>query len=226
VRRLPGGLTNEAWLLDTEAGQAVLRLNSPYREWFGVDRYREATVLAAVSRLGLAPDVWFNDPAGGFLVTEYIDGRTWTAADFRESGQQRKLLTLLAKLQSIGVDLPRFDYLAHLDHYRGQLDHLGIPLPPELADLWRQWRPAIADFQAGDWQPVLCHHDLTPDNILERSGYLYLIDWEYSGLGHAAMDFRALGPDLIRSEAPVVGVLCRLMDGFWFLLREATARTD
>jgi len=40
------------------------------------------------------------------------------------------------------------------------------------------------------WTPVLCHHDLIPENILETDDGLVLLDWEYASLGHPDFDQR------------------------------------
>ena len=43
-----------------------------------------------------------------------------------------------------------------------------------------------------DWIPVLCHHDLIPENIIQGPKGLFFIDWEYASLGHPQFDYQRL----------------------------------
>ncbi len=217
---LPGGKTNESWLIDTSAGRGVIRLNSPHQDVLGIDRYREAVILRAVAAAGLAPVPWFNDFATGFMVTEYLEGRRWQAADLRRVECQRRIRDLIAAFQHLDVGLPRFDYLGQLDHYWSFLQLHGARVPAEVESTWLQWRPLIARLQGQPWHAVLCHHDLTPENLIECGDRLYLLDWEYAGMGHPAMDSCRLDPGISVSPDPVVATICQLMDSLWFLVSE------
>jgi len=192
VKEMPGGKTNHSWRLETDCGPAVLRLNCRHDHLLGIDRQREHRILLAVVAAGIAPELWYNDPAAGFMVCGYIEGRVWCQTDFDNPSSQQRLLALVDRYSSLSVSLPAFDYLAHLDHYHQQLEESGIALPTELRDKLQRWREPIAAWQRDSWQPRLTHHDLTPANIIENDSGISIIDWEYAALGCADLDRQAL----------------------------------
>src|SRR5262249_36398443 len=38
------------------------------------------------------------------------------------------------------------------------------------------------------FRPVLCHNDLMPANLIDDDPRLWLVDWEYAGVGHPLFD--------------------------------------
>ena len=53
---------------------------------------------------------------------------------------------------------------------------------------WMDFYKRLNNWQAKQTNQVLCHHDLTPENILETKQGIKIIDWEYSGRGHREFD--------------------------------------
>ena len=44
----------------------------------------------------------------------------------------------------------------------------------------------------GPFRPVLCHNDLLPANMIMSAGRLWLVDWEYAGMGHPLFDLASV----------------------------------
>ncbi|MFO0952449.1 MAG: phosphotransferase [Isosphaeraceae bacterium] len=40
--------------------------------------------------------------------------------------------------------------------------------------------------------PVLCHNDLLPSNVLDDGERVWLVDWEYAGIGHPLFDLAGI----------------------------------
>ena len=38
------------------------------------------------------------------------------------------------------------------------------------------------------FRPVLCHNDVLPANLIDDGRRLWLVDWEYAGIGHPLFD--------------------------------------
>lgn len=215
VRRLGGGLTNRSWRVDTDCGQAAVRVNCAYGAALGVDRQREATILDAMTGTGLAPPVWYRDET--VLVSGWIEGRLWSAADFADPAQCRRLVALVEIYSAVELALPGFDYLAHLDHYRRLLLQWGVSLPSALEQWLATLRPVIADWQSS-FVPALTHHDLTPGNVIEDgTGRLWIIDWEYAALGCPLLDLVGLRPG---HGGDLLAALSKLMAEYWQLVKD------
>ena len=218
AKQIAGGKTNHSWLLETDCGPAVLRLNCADGDKLGIDRQREHTILLAVVAAGIAPPLWYNDPAAGFMVSGYIDGRVWCEEDFERPSSRQKLSALVDRYASLPVQLRAFDYLAHLDHYHHQLQSSGHTIPAELVTALQRWRNPIAAWQQNCWKPQLTHHDLTPANIIENDSGIAIIDWEYAAMGCTELDHLAVAGN--SKHSPVVSALLQLMNDYWLLVRQ------
>src|SRR5512143_1187438 len=91
VTRIEGGLSNRAWRLDANGECWFVRLGHPQAARLGVDRRSECVMLRTVAAAGLAPAVHVCEPAEGLLVTRFIAGRTWSAADARSPDNLRRV---------------------------------------------------------------------------------------------------------------------------------------
>jgi thiamine kinase len=199
VASLTRGTTNQNYLIAIGGERLVLRINDPHSNALGIDREREAVILNAVSDSGLAPKVIFCDPGRGLLVTEYIAGRHWRPEDLTERRRVEQLCGLLQTVHNLKIDLPSFDYVAHIDQYWHQMLMIGR-VTDEAAIEYQSMRSAAATLQSAGNGPRLCHHDPLPANIMESAGRLFLLDWEYAGFGNPLFDFAALAVDWGISE--------------------------
>ena len=183
---LPGGKTNQSYLLQSGSRKMVLRLNAPNSEALGINRQHEAIILQAVSEAGIAPAIYHCDPAQGFLVSEYIEGER---PDYQSPETLPRLQALFDQVHSLRPSLPAFNYVQHAERYWQRLEQLGGGehcLPDKSRLL-----PLLETLQAASGQG-LCHHDPVAGNIIEREGRLYLLDWEYAGLGAPDFDRAAI----------------------------------
>lgn len=70
--------------------------------------------------------------------------------------------------------------------YARTATRLGAELPDDLASMLehvRRLSRSIAPFR-----PVLCHNDLLPANLIDDGRRIWLVDWEYAGVGHPLFD--------------------------------------
>ncbi|WP_019605486.1 phosphotransferase [Teredinibacter turnerae] len=191
VCELTTGRTNRNYVLQCGREQYRLRLNATNADALGINREYERAILDALKPLACTPPILYFNRQSGFALLPYLEGRGWTAADMRDGRQVERLLQLLARIQSQQVRVPVRDYYQYLENYLQQLKRAGQPLTAvELAALEEfrsQWRRALPL-----WEPVLSHHDLIPDNILETEKGLVILDWEYAALGHPQIDQRCI----------------------------------
>lgn len=189
-----GGLTNRSYVLHINDRQYRLRLNTPLASSLGIDRAREVKIVDAVQALGLSPAHLFSGDDYRYSLFEYIPGRTWSAADFRNPIQRARLEKLIERFQSVSLDIAPRDYLAYLDDYWQQIHEHNV-LNHSDTERYLEFRVQL-ELRTKTWPRfVLSHHDLIPENIIENEDGLHIIDWEYASLGHPKLDQR--GIDLI-----------------------------
>lgn len=184
IRRLPGGLTNQHYLLKANGLRVVMRINNPNATRLGIDRQREQKILEAINGKPFAPAIFYCEPSQGVLVSEYVEGRQWQPDTLDDPVKIDKLLALISQIHTVIKGIPRFDYSAHVRSYWQRLRESERPFPMSAQRLFRRIDAQLPAFQAAINHPVLCHHDLTPANIIENiNGQLIVLDWEYAGAG-------------------------------------------
>lgn len=188
------------------AGQlAVLRQDEPGAARLGLNRAAEPDVLTAAAAAGLGPACLRADPAQGLLLTEWLPGQAWTAADLQNPANLRRAAGLLRRLHATPLAGPVVDLAAAIDRYAAAAGRSGAPLADQArADLAQALAAPVAPV-APEGAPTLCfcHNDATPGNfIVSAAGAVRLIDWEYAGLCHPGFDLAglAVGAGLNRGQ--------------------------
>jgi thiamine kinase-like enzyme len=179
VEPLGGGITNRNFKVSVGGEAFVLRIGGKDTELLGIDRAAEHAASRAAAELGLAPEVLAFVEPEGYLVTRYVDGEVGRV-DVERVG------AALARLHR-GPALPsRFDCFRVVEVYRATALERGAAVPrayepaKELADRIERRRAGVA--------PCPCHNDLLNANFIDGGGRLWIVDWEYAGMGDPFFD--------------------------------------
>lgn len=242
IALLPGGTVNTSFRIDTRAGQFVLRLNAAAGGFLGANHEREAQLQRAAAAAGVAPQLLYADSAHGFLITKFIDGRTWDAADFARPERLRSLGARLRALHGIAAPMiVPFDLGAIL---RAHCAHLAAAAPAErtlFASLLQQSEATLALCTSGRRKATIVHNDLHHSNLIEAER-LYFIDWEYAAVAdpifdlacvlayyphaqphaQALLDAAGLAEDASEATLAAASSLFVLLSFLWYRLRRLT----
>ena len=213
VEELKGGRTNRSFLVEAGDFQAVVRVNAINGRNLGIDRRREAEILSRLEGIGCVPKIFFISDQ--VLVSEYISGRCWETADLKKPDQLKKLSNLLDDIQEISLseNIIQRNYVAYCLHY---IQQLSVVMRRSESEFIEQLNEAAKAIDDAHWQPVINHHDLVPENIIESEQGVFLLDWEYAAYGHPAIDFVRLYGDDISSPvhgSPLITKLITLQQG-------------
>ena len=225
VSTMDKGLTNKSYLLAAEDELLTLRINAQNSEQLGINRSLERLILNALRDTRLTPELLFYAEHDGFIVSRFIGGRVWTHADICHAKQREKLKGALQNIQQVRIDHPRFDYYQHLKHYRNELSVRNIVLNASDQTALNEFEPELLAFAGGDWQPILCHHDLVAENIIETTNGLAILDWEYAAMGHPHFDERYIDTQALRDrrqllEGDTLDKLIFWLEHLWYLLQD------
>jgi thiamine kinase-like enzyme len=186
IAPLPGGLSNASFLVADAAGRHVVRFGRDF-PFHHVFRDRELMVARAAHVCGLAPRVEFAEL--GVMVSEFIEARTWSAADVcahpeRVAGLVREFHTKMpAEISGPGFMFWVFhvirDYARTLRLGKSRL----VPWLAGFLDLAAEMEAAQTPLPV-----VFGHNDLLPANFLDDGKRLWLIDFEYAGFSTAMFD--------------------------------------
>ncbi len=183
---LEGGITNRNYRIRFGQRDCVLRLPGRETELLGISREAERLASERAARLGIAPAV----VAGGedYMVTEYLDAAPIDGGRLRAA--PASAARALRAFHDSGLRLPtRFWVPDLLERYAEIVHERGASLPQSYREARAMARRIAAALPLDE--PVACHDDLLPGNILARRGEpdrAVLVDWEYAGMGHRMFD--------------------------------------
>jgi thiamine kinase-like enzyme len=201
---IAGSLSNFAWHVAVPGQDRFVRYARAGNERLGADLHAEGEILRVVADAGLAPPVVRCDPSARLLVTQWIAS---AAEEPSAEGRDRMI-------RSVAATLRRLHGLAPPPRVRAvdfavQARQLEAALPaqftqPALAECAAQVLSKLGPGRA----PALCHHDIHAQNLVtDPAGRLWLVDWEYAGLGDPVFDLASCASQLELSAASTV-LLC------------------
>ena len=186
-----GGLTNNSYLIkDPVLNLAlVIRLQTLDTGLLGLDWQRESLVLQSVSQTNLTPQIYHHDSQA--LVTRFVKGRLLSASD-RTPNNLSQLASAFRTIHD--TPCPQVTQMVLTDECHRYFANISQPrLKKDLTGLHAQITARIhtglnALQSLGLSDPCLCHHDLTPENLLLTSNGIQILDWEYARQGNAVYD--------------------------------------
>jgi thiamine kinase-like enzyme len=140
----------------------------------------------------------------GLLVTDFIDGEPLTAELIVTSERLNAVARLLRTLHQAapGPDLASFDPVGVCRRY------LEILAPSSLDESGRKLIETLLDAAPPLAPGALIHADPVPENfIADRSGRIWLVDWEYAGIGDPATDLAMLAMNCDLSDPAVAALV-------------------
>ena len=191
IEPLAGGITNQNFLVEDETGRYVARICKEL-PLLGIDRRNEAACQETASRLGIAPALIHREE--GLLVSRYVAGQTLTSASLHDLAMIRDVGRTLRRLHD-GRDVVTglvlyFCPFQTIRTYAQTAVALKARLPDDAHNLLDDAR--LLANRIGPFRPVLCHNDLLPANMIASAGRLWLVDWEYAGMGHPMFDLASV----------------------------------
>ncbi len=179
IEPLGGGITNRNFKVEAGGREFVLRIGGTDTELLGIDRTAEHAASRVAAELGLGPEVVAFIEPEGYLVTRFVDGEVGKV-DVERVGAALRLL-------HGGPALPgRFNSFRVVETYRITARDHGVAVPSaydtakELADRIERRR------SGAPLRP--CHNDLLNANFIDDGVRLWLVDWEYAGMGDPFFD--------------------------------------
>jgi len=186
-KALAGGLTNRNYLVRDGGQQFVARLCDD-RQFLGIDRRNERLCQIAAGEAGVAPEVTHFEQ--GILVSRFLDARTLADDDLQELDLLQRLAQIIRQIHSasdrLTGELLFFCPFQTVRTYTQTARDHGAVLPPDIDQLVEDSRKL--SHQMSPFRPTLCHNDLLAANIMDDGDRLWIVDWEYGGIGNPLFD--------------------------------------
>ena len=186
---LEGGITNRNFRARLGGTHYVIRVPGKDTSLLGIDRNAERTANQRAARAGVAPPVAaaLDDPE--CIVTAFIDGRGLEPEELRKPEMLFEVARSLRAVHDSGQRLnTSFDSFAIVEDYAAIARERGAQLPDEYDDALARAREIRAALSGPEHDPVPCHNDLLAGNFLHDGKQLWIVDWEYAGMGDRYFD--------------------------------------
>ena len=176
---LGGGITNHNFRIGVGDETFVLRIGGEDTQLLGIDRESEHAASLVAAELGLGPEVVaFLEPEG-YLVTRFVVGEVGRV----DVGQVGPALRRL----HAGPAIPsRFDSFRVVETYRAIAEERGVAIPSLYG--WASENARRIEEHRRDAPIVPCHNDLLNANFIGDGSRLWIVDWEYAGMGDPFFD--------------------------------------
>ena len=185
---LGGGITNHNYIVTVENKKYVVRIPGEKTDIF-IDRENELECSIEAGKTGVAPKVIYRLKPENVTVIQFIDGKTLSINDIVNDNERIvrivKAIKIIHKKANFRSIFNPFDtirkYMKYVEKYRA-------PLPDDI-----QWMMDISnkieDAVNRDKPPlVACHNDYLAENFIDDGKRIWIIDWEYGGLGDPYFD--------------------------------------
>jgi thiamine kinase-like enzyme len=204
-RPLEGGITNRNYLVTLGGNRYVIRVPGKDTSLLGIDRSAEREANENAAAIGVAPRVvaQLDDPP--CLVTEFVDCREMTPEDLREPETMKGVIGSLRSVHDTGTDLPTsFNSFRVVEEYRETAAGRGGEIPKAYDEAHERAGQIEAGLSGPEHEPVPCHNDLLAGNFLQGTDQIWIVDWEYAGMGDRYFDLAnfAINNELSPSQHP------------------------
>jgi thiamine kinase-like enzyme len=234
IEPLGGGITNRNFKVVAGGETYVLRIGGEDTDQLGIDRDVEHDASLAAAELGIGPEVVAYVEPEGYLVTRYVEGEVGRA----ELGEVAPLLRRFHQGRPIAG---RFDSFRVVEDYADLARRYGVAIPAAYAAA-KETADRIAA-RRGRVELRPCHDDLLAANFIHDGERVWIVDWEYAGMGDPAFDLanyavnNGLDEDGDRALLEAYGggdydvhVLFRFMSDFreamWGVVQQALSNLD
>jgi thiamine kinase-like enzyme len=181
VSPLPGGLTNENFLVRTGGERYVVRIPGPSTELLAVDRANERHNAGAAATTGVSPRIVEYLEDLSVMVLEYIDGETMSGERLREPEMPARIAASLRRLHAGPRFLQDFDMFRITERYLEVVVDRDVPIPEGFRDRMDTVARVERALAVNALPTVPCHNDLLAENYVDDGRQLWIIDFEYSG---------------------------------------------
>jgi thiamine kinase-like enzyme len=192
---LHGGLSNANYLVDADGIEYVVRIGCENWKLLGIDRGREEAAERRAVAADISPEVVALFQPEGYSVTRFLrDAHALPMERFTSLEMIPRLVGVLKDVHALDPIDGTFDPFDDIQRWVDLLETRGTPRPTRLGPLLERVEATERDRQPlANTDMVLCHNDPYHLNFLDDGTRLWLIDWEYAGMGDRMYDLAGVG---------------------------------
>ena len=182
------GITNRNFKVDIDGETFVVRLSGKDTDLLGIDREAENEAVSAAARAGVGPAVFAYLPDLGALITRFVQGGHIAEEDLQREDVLSAVVRSVKAIHSCPPIPSSFPVFRIVEDYRAIAAERGVAAPAAFDEVHAK----AGDIEAAlAKQPLAdrpCHNDLLNANFLLDGDHVWIVDYEYGGMGDLFFD--------------------------------------
>ncbi len=188
VEPLEGGITNRNYVVTQHGERYVLRVPGKDTELLGIDRANEYRAATLAAEAGVGPPVVAFLPDTGCFVARFVNGAHIPQEDLRLDEVLGLVTRSLRKLHACPPIPSSFPVFRIVEGYRDTAASRGVTIPPAYDEAHVLAERIEAAFLRAPSPLTTCHNDLLNANFLREGDHVWIVDYEYAGMGDPFFD--------------------------------------
>ncbi len=189
---LGGGITNHNYKVEAGGSSFVLRIPGANTELLGIDRDTEYAANLTAGELNIAPEVVYFIEPERYLVTRFIEGKPLPPEDVKHPENLNQIIEMLKTFHNTSPIPGKFWVPQIVKDYSGIAKSHQIRFPDNFEWLLDCLDDAVEALKNDPFPHCPCHNDLLNENFLVENEKIYILDWEYAGMGDRFFDLANL----------------------------------
>ncbi|HEY6566729.1 MAG TPA: choline/ethanolamine kinase family protein [Actinomycetota bacterium] len=189
VTPITTGITNRNFMIEAGNEVFVLRLAGKDTDLLGIDREAECEAGRAAAAAGVGPEIYRWLPLHACLITRFVSGSHVPEADLQ---REDVLTSVVGSVRAFHACPPidaEFPVFRIVESYGRIASDRGVTVPKSQYEAAHEVAERIeAAFTNAPMTPVPCHNDLLNANFLRDGDHVWIVDYEYAGMGDAFFD--------------------------------------
>jgi thiamine kinase-like enzyme len=188
ISALDGGITNSNFRIVVAGESFALRISGTGTDKLGINREHEYAANLNAGKLGIAPEVVSVIQPEGYLVTRFIDARPFPPEEITQPDNIRRVMEVVRKIHSMPEIPGDFSVFRTVENYTETARHYNVEFPEKFGWLIERVNETEAALMTAPSPTRPCHNDLLNANFLIDEDQIYVLDWEYAGMGDIYFD--------------------------------------
>jgi thiamine kinase-like enzyme len=182
------GITNRNFKVDIAGESFVVRLSGKDTGLLGIDRAAENDAASAAAAAGVAPEVFAYLPEHSALITRFVQGSHILEEDLQREDVLGAVIRSVKAIHA-GAPIPSsFPVFRIVEDYRAIAGERGVVTPHAFDEVHMKAGHIEAAFSKHRLPDRPCHNDLLNANFLLDGDHVWVVDFEYGGMGDLFFD--------------------------------------
>ena len=188
VTPITTGITNRNFMIEAGDEVFVLRLAGKDTDLLGIDREAECEAGRAAAAAGVGPEVYLWLPLHACLITRFVSGTHVPEADLQREDVLTSVVGSVRAFHACPPINAEFPVFRIVESYGRIATERGVSVPSDYEAAHEVAARIEAAFTNAPMTPVPCHNDLLNANFLRDGDHVWIVDYEYAGMGDAFFD--------------------------------------